>query len=81
MTDDSIFRPVPPEIAEIEKRAILNIYSELEKVKDAGHDNWQTLSNLISNLLADFDNPYQLLEMLMEHIKLKIRRIREMRTN
>ena len=52
----------------------------LRDLRDAGHNNWRTLTSFLANLLMDQDNPPKMLKRLATDVKLKLDMMRQMRT-
>jgi hypothetical protein len=52
----------------------------LRDLRDAGHNDWQSLTSFLANLLMDQDNPPMMLKRLAADVKLKLIMMRQMRT-
>jgi hypothetical protein len=63
-----------------EREIIFAMIMMLRDLRDAGHNDWQTLTSFLANLLMDQDNPPKMLKRLAEDVKLKLNTMRQMRT-
>ena len=52
----------------------------MRDLRDAGHNDWQTLTSFLANLLMDQDNPPRMLKRLAADVKLKLNMMRQMQT-
>ena len=53
------------------------MYSALLSVRNAGYNDWQTLTSFFANLLIDQDNPRRKLKQLFDDTKAKLSFIRD----
>jgi hypothetical protein len=70
-------RPIPPEQEAFEREVIATMYSALQSVRDAGYNDWQTLTSFFANLLLDQDNPHKMLKQLFDDTRAKLNFIRD----
>ena len=69
-----------PQQEAAEREIIFAMIMMLRDLRDAGHNDWQTLTSFIANLLMDQDNPPKMLKRLVAYVKLKLNMMRQMRT-
>ena len=53
------------------------MYTALQSVRNAGYNDWQTLTSFFANLLIDQDNPHKMLKQLFDNTKAKLSIIRD----
>jgi hypothetical protein len=70
-------RPIPPDQEAFERDAVWTMYSALQSVRNAGYNDWQTLTSFFANLLIDQDNPHKMLKQLFDDTKVKLNFIRD----
>ena len=73
-------RPIPPDQESFEREVVWTMYSALQSVRDAGYNDWLTLTSFFANLLLDQDNPHRMLKKLFDDTKLKLNVMREIMT-
>ena len=65
-------RPIPPDQEAFEREVVWTMYSALQSVRNAGYNDWQTLTSFFANLLIDQDNPHKMLKQLFDNTKAKL---------
>jgi hypothetical protein len=73
-------RPIPPDQESFEREVVWTMYSALQSVRDAGYNDWQTLTSFLAKLLIDQDNRHRMLKQLCDGTKLKLNVMRETMT-
>jgi hypothetical protein len=68
-----------PQQEDAEREIIFAMIMMLRDLRDAGHNDWQTLTSFLANLLVDQDNPPKMLKRLAGDVKLKLNMMRPMR--
>jgi hypothetical protein len=69
-----------PQQEAAEREIIFAMIMMLRDLRDAGHNDWQTLTRFLANLLMDQDNPPKMLKRLVADVKLKLNMMRQMQT-
>ena len=69
-----------PQQETAEREIIFAMMMMLRNLRDAGHNDWQTLTSFLANLLMDQDNPPRMLKRLAADVKLKLSMMRQMPT-
>jgi hypothetical protein len=70
-------RPIPPDQEAFEREVVWTMYSALQSVRNAGYNDWQTLTSFFANLLLDQDNPHKMLKQLFDDTRAKLNFIRD----
>jgi hypothetical protein len=55
----------------------MDMYSALQSVRNAGYNDWQTLTSFFANLLLGQNNPHKMLKQLFDDTKAKLSFIRD----
>ena len=69
-----------PQQEAAEREIIFAMIMMMRDLRDAGHNDWQTLTSFLANLLMDQDNPPRMLKRLAADVKLKLNMMRQMQT-
>jgi hypothetical protein len=70
-------RPIPPDQEAFERDIVWTMYSALQSVRNAGYNDWQTLTSFFANLLLGQNNPHKMLKQLFDDTKAKLSFIRD----
>lgn len=69
-----------PQQEAAEREIIFAMIMMMRDLRDAGHNDWQTSTSFLANLLMDQDNPPRMLKRLAADVKLKLNMMRQMQT-
>jgi hypothetical protein len=70
-------RPIPPDQEAFERDIVWTMYSALQSVRNAGYNDWQTLTSFFANLLLGQNNQHKMLKQLFDDTKAKLSFIRD----